>query len=111
SEFSAGVPVSTLNPTALPPYVSVAFVPAGEVLLVTFGNGTLVRVDASGAHTLGSGVRSASVAFGPGEEVDEIVLRDGRLVQFEASGSRTLASSGVSSASFTFAPGSAVPLA
>jgi hypothetical protein len=102
SEFSAGLMVSTPVPSALttlPPFVSVAFGPAGEVLLVTFANGTLIRVDASGTRTLGSGVRSASVAFGPGGEVDEIVFQDGRLVQYDASGAHTLASSGVSSAS------------
>ena len=61
-------------------------VSAGEVLLVTFGDGTLIRFDAAGAQTLGGGVHSASVAFGPFGEVDEIVFQDGRLIQFDATG-------------------------
>jgi hypothetical protein len=48
SEFSPGV---TFAPTTPPPFVSVAFGPAGEVLLVTRADGTLIRIDASGAHS------------------------------------------------------------
>jgi CSLREA domain-containing protein len=115
SEFSAGLTVPavpTPSPVALttpPPFVSVAFGPAREVLLVTFASGTLIRFDATGAHTLFGGVRSASVAFGPAGEVDEIVLQDGRLVQFDASGAHTLGV-GATSASIAFGPAGKVLL-
>jgi CSLREA domain-containing protein len=115
SEFSTGLTIPTVpmtSPVALttpPPFVSVAFGPGREVLLVTFANGTLMRFDANGAHTLFGGVRSASVAFGPAGEVDEIVLQDGRLVQFDATGAHTLGV-GATSASIAFGPAGRVLL-
>jgi len=45
-------------------------------------NGTLTQIDASGAHVLAGGVRSASVAFGPAGQVLLVTFLDGTLLQF-----------------------------
>src|SRR5205807_2082774 len=108
SEFSAGLTVPTPVPppaiqTTPPPFVSVAFGPAGEVLLVTFGNGELLRVDASGARVLAqSGIRSASVAFSGATEVIVATLTNGALLQVDATGAHALTSGGVRAAGVAF---------
>jgi Calx-beta domain len=90
---------------SLPPFVSVAFGPAGEVLELVNSAGVLTQFDAAGAHQLGgAGVRSASVAFGPGGEVLEVVTTTGVLTQFDASGAHQLGGAGVESASIAFGP-------
>jgi hypothetical protein len=90
---------------SLPPFVSVAFGPFGEVVEIVNSAGVLTQFDAAGAHQLGNGgVRSASVAFGPLGEVLEVVSTDGFLTQFDASGAHQLGGAGVESASVAFGP-------
>lgn len=83
--------------------VSLAFGPAGAVVLAVRADGTLVRYDALGARTLAAGVRDASVAYGPAGEVALVTLRDGTLLRFDALGARVLAL-GVRDASVAFGP-------
>ena len=125
SEFSTGLPVPTVAPqpqpqpqpqaqpqpqpqpqpaaqSTPPPFVSAAFGPTGEVLLVTFADGGLVRFDATGARVLSTGgVRSAGVSFGPAGEVLLVTFADGTLVRFDAGGTRVLGR-GIVSASLAF---------
>ena len=85
--------------------VSVAFTPEGqEVLVVVSGNGVLTQFDASGAHTLATGIRSAGVGITPlGQEVLLIVYTNDILMQYDATGSQLLASD-VRAASVAFTP-------
>ena len=76
-------PTST---TAPPPSVSLAFGPAGQVLELVNSEGVLTQFDATGAHVLGGGVRSAGVAFGPNGMVLEVVGLNNILTQFDAAG-------------------------
>ncbi|HEV3116955.1 MAG TPA: Ig-like domain repeat protein, partial [Gemmataceae bacterium] len=89
-----------------PPSVSVAIGPNGQVMEVVYPNGTLTQFDASGAHVLMAGVRSASVAFSPSGEVVLVVFQDGTLTQFDATGAHPLGAlgGGVRSASLAFGP-------
>jgi hypothetical protein len=89
---------------SVPPSVSAAFGPAGEVLELVSSAGVLTQFDATGAHVLGGGVRSASVAFGPNGEVLEIVTLGGALTQFDSTGAHSLGAAGVESASVAFGP-------
>src|SRR5207244_3386220 len=66
-------------PATLPPFVSVAFGPAGEVVDVVSSDGVLTQYDAFGTHVLGGGVRFASLAFGPSGAVMEVVALSGVL--------------------------------
>jgi FG-GAP-like repeat/Calx-beta domain/FG-GAP repeat len=93
---------------SLPPFVSVAFGPSGEVVELVNSAGVLTQFDAAGAHVLGGGVRSASVAFGSFGEVLEVVGMNGILTQFDASGAHQLGGPGVESASVAFGPGGEV---
>jgi hypothetical protein len=120
SEFGAGLAVQPPQPpsppspspsSVPPPFVSVAFGPAGEVVEVVSATGALTQLDASGAHVLGSGIRSASAAFGPKGEVLLLTFQNGALVQFDASGAHLLAGAGsVRTASAAFGPGGEVLL-
>ena len=65
----------------------------------------LTQFDASGAHTLGGGVASASVAFNGGSEVLVVTTQTGALAQFDAAGEQTLAAGSVLNAGVAFAPG------
>ena len=65
---------------------SVAYGPGGQVLLVTFLDGSVLQVDVTGAHVLTGGVRSASVAFGPAGRVLDMIFQDNSMVQFDAFG-------------------------
>ena len=69
---------------------SVAFGPAGEVIVATLQDGTVVQADATGVHTLGNGVRTAGVAFVAGAEVLDVIFADGTLVQFDLTGAHVL---------------------
>jgi hypothetical protein len=93
---------------SLPPSVSVAFGPIGEVLELVNSVGVLTQFDAAGAHVLGGGVRSASVAFGPTGEVLEVVSLGGVLTQFDSTGAHQLGGAGVESASIAFGSGGEV---
>jgi hypothetical protein len=94
---------------SLPPFVSVAFGPAGEVVELVNSAGVLTQFDAGGAHQLGNGgVRSASIAFGPFGEVLEVVSTAGILTQFDSTGAHQLGGAGVESASIAFGPGGEV---
>jgi elongation factor P hydroxylase len=93
---------------SLPPSVSVAFGPIGEVIELVNSAGVLTQFDAAGAHVLGGGVRSASVAFGPTGEVLEVVTLGGVLTQFDSTGAHQLGGAGVESASIAFGPGGEV---
>jgi hypothetical protein len=86
-----------------PPSVSVAFGPAGEVMEVVNAQGVLTQFDASGAHTVGGGVRAASVAFGPAGWTLLVTYQNGTLEQYDASGAHVFGG-GVLSASLTFGP-------
>jgi hypothetical protein len=99
--------------TKPPPFVGLGFTlavsdvltPSGQMVMeVVSSTGILTQFDATGAHQLATGVRSASVAFGQSGEVLIVVYQDGRLFQFDAGGAHLLASA-VLSASVTFAPG------
>ncbi len=75
------------SPATLPPAVSVAFGPFGEVLEIVNSAGALTQVDATGAHQLSQfGVRDASIAFAAGREVLLLTYTDGSLYQFDAAG-------------------------
>jgi trimeric autotransporter adhesin len=90
---------------SLPPFVSVAFGPAGEVVELVNSAGVLTQFDATGVHQLGNGgVRSASIAFGPSGQVLEIVSTAGILTQFDSTGAHQLGGVGVESASIAFGP-------
>ncbi len=90
---------------SLPPSVSVAFGPVGEVVEVVNSAGGLTQFDAFGVHQLSSGgVRDASVAVGPGGEVLLVTYTNGALYQFDASGARLLSGDGIQSASVAFGP-------
>jgi hypothetical protein len=87
--------------TVLPPFVSVSFLqpvsdvlgPFGQAVLeVVSSTGVLTQFDASGAHQLATGVRSASAAFGTQGEVLIVVFQNGQLFQFDAAGTHFLAS-------------------
>jgi hypothetical protein len=73
---------------------SVAFGPAGQVLLVTFQTGALVQFDAAGPHLLGPGVLYACVAFAPFGEVVDLIFEDGSVWQFDALGAHRLGTVG-----------------
>jgi hypothetical protein len=94
---------STQAAAPLPPSVTVAFGPFGEVLELVSSDGTLIQSDVTGAQVLGGGVRSVSVAFGPAGEVLLVTLLDGTLTRFDASGAQVLAG-GVLDASIAFGP-------
>src|SRR5262245_9438982 len=81
--------------------VNAALGPFGEVVEVVLADGTLIQLDAAGAHVLGGGVLSASVAFGPSGEVVEVVSLDGTLTQYDAAGAHVLCG-GARSASVAF---------
>ena len=122
SEFSAGLtlpaplptpapPTPTPTPTPppapvsiqIPPYVSVAVGPVGGVLELVNSSGTLTQFDASGAHVISGGIRSASVSFDPrGNEVLLITYQSGALVLFDSGGAHIFTMGGVLSASVTF---------
>jgi len=92
------------NVAALPPFVSVAFGPFGQVLEVVNPQGILTQYDAFGAHVLGGGVRTASVAFNPGGGEELLITFQSGLVElFDASGGHVLGG-GVRSASLAFGP-------
>jgi Right handed beta helix region len=94
---------------SLPPFVSVAFGPLGEVIELVNSAGVLTQFDGAGAHQLGNGgVRSASIAFGPNGYVLEVVSTAGILTQFDATGAHQLGGAGVESASVAFGPGGPV---
>src|SRR5438270_9943777 len=65
--------------------------------------GTLTQFDATGAHVLGTDVRSAGIAFGPAGQVLVVVDTAGTLTQFDATGSHVLGA-GVASVGIAFAP-------
>ncbi|MBI1915416.1 MAG: hypothetical protein HYS12_11870 [Planctomycetes bacterium] len=90
-------------PPAPQPFVSTAFGPLGAVYEIVSPDGMLTQVDASGAHVLAGGVRSASVSFGPSGQVLEVVFLDGTLLQADATGAHVLAG-GIRSASLGFGP-------
>ncbi|QJW98370.1 right-handed parallel beta-helix repeat-containing protein [Frigoriglobus tundricola] len=108
----AGATVTVTTPPPAPPApslenlsgaVSVAFGPQGEVLIVVDASGLLTQYDATGAHPLATGVRSAGVAFGPRGEVLVVTDQTGSLVQYDASGVHPLAD-GIVSAAVAFGP-------
>jgi hypothetical protein len=107
SEFSAGVTVTTpppplLPPSPPPPFVSVALGPQGDVLDIVSASGTFIQNDRSGAHVVGTGVRSASVAFDShNRRVLVVVLSNGEMLQFDRTGTHVLGF-GVRSAAVSF---------
>jgi hypothetical protein len=117
-KFRSGVGAGTLtvNPPpsppppvlTLPPSVSVAIGPSGEVWEVVNSAGVLTQFDASGAHMIGGGARAASVAFVRGSEVLLVTMQNGALVQSDASGVHVLATAGVQDASVAIGPSGAV---
>jgi hypothetical protein len=87
----------------LPPAVSVAFGPAGEVLELVNSAGFLTQVVNGVAQPLGNGgVRYASIAYGPNGAVVEVVGLNGVLTQFINGVAVQLGNGGVSSASVAF---------
>jgi uncharacterized protein YkwD len=85
---------------------SVAVGPAGLVTEEVFGDGTLVQVDATGAHVVGPNVRSAVIAFNPtnGQAVLEVVSLNGQLTQYDVTGVHPVGP-GVRSVSLAYSPG------
>ncbi len=79
--------------------------PGGSsVILVVLDDGDLYQCDASGAHYLVSGVRSASLTYTPsGSLVYEVVFENGAWYQCDATGAHYV-TSGVESASLTYTP-------
>lgn len=51
---------------------------------------TLIQIDSTGTHELGSGVQSADTAFGPSGQVLDVVGPDGTLTQIDAAGPHVL---------------------
>ncbi len=85
------------------PVVSVAIDRHGRQVLEVVGTtGTLTQIDATGAHVLGGGFRSASVAFDRhGQEVLVAVELNGTLLQFDSRGAHVLGG-GIASALVAF---------
>ncbi len=94
---------------SLPPAVSVAFGPFGEVVEVVNSVGALTQFDATGVHQLSTaGVRDASIAFAAGGQVLLLTYTDGSLYQFDAAGAHLINGGGVLAASVAFGPGGEV---
>ena len=89
---------------------SVAFGPSGQVVLVTYKSGILVRYDRSGARVLfAGGVQGASLAYGPLGEVLLVTTPAGALFRQIGGGAlRVVTQAGVLGASLTFVGGSEV---
>ena len=87
---AAGAAAILVTPPPLPPSVSVAFAPFGEVIEEVNSAGVLTQLDAGGAHVLMGGVRSASVAFLGGQEVLDVVTLGGALLQLDGAGAHNL---------------------
>jgi hypothetical protein len=85
---------------------SVSFGPNGQVLLVVYQSGALVRFDGSGASLIvGGDANSATLAFAPnGSEVLLVTTQSGALYRRDSNGISLLAISGVYSVSLAFAP-------
>jgi hypothetical protein len=97
----------TLTGTALlPPSVSAAFGPFGQVIELVNSQGVLTQVDAFGTLVVGGGVRAASVAFVNGSAVLLVTFQNGGLAQYDAAGAHEVAApgSGVQDASVAFGP-------